>query len=189
MFDKLGINIVGATDHTTRLYNEGTGFCGVTGKIAFGAADCLYLGFTCERAYSVAVDGDLVLSTETADSRPKADGVFGFDIDWSEAAKARGYGKGTLTITNPDAPSLVSTFDLVLDAVQSVNVKFGGHGKNMRVVLGPDSDLSVVERGVRRLLAPSSGCDSSAARAALRTGDGLEPFTGDLSRLRQSMLT
>ncbi len=149
MIDKLGINIVGAVDHSTRLYNRGEGFSAMTGTIGFGANDGIYLGFTAERAYTVAVEGDLVLSTETSDSREKLDGVYGFDVDWSEKAKQRGFGTGKIAITNPNAPGAVSVFNVRMEATPAVAVKFGKDtGTNVRVVLGADSELGQVDRNV-----------------------------------------
>src|SRR5690242_3251971 len=154
MTDKLAINAVGAADHTTRLYIRGEGFRAITGEIGMTPGDCMYLGFIADRAYTVAVEGDLVLSTETADSRPDqiAD-VYGFDIDWSEKAKQRGVGSGKIAITNPNAPGEVSVFTVRMAATQSVSVKFTKDtGTNVRVVLGADSDLSKVEREIGLLL-------------------------------------
>lgn len=171
MTDKLGINIVGAIDHSTRLYNNGDGFAAMTGKISFGATDGIYLGITAERAYAVAVEGDLVISTETSDSREKLDGVYGFDVDWSERAKARGFGTGKIAITNPNAPGAVSVFDVRMEATPAVTVKFGKDtGTNVRVVLAADSDLGHVDRSVvNAMVGGKPLLDSSAVRRMLRS--------------------
>lgn len=168
MIDKLGINIVGAVDHSTRLYNRGEGFRAMTGTIGFAAGECMYLGFTAERAYTVAVEGDLVLSTETSDSRTKLDGVFGFDVDWSEKAKARGFGTGKISITNPNAPGEVSVFHVRMEEMQSVVVKFAKDtGTNVRVVLGADCELGQIDRNVMATAFGASQPDSSAVRRKL----------------------
>ncbi len=215
MIDKLGINIVGAVDHSTRLYNRGEGFRAMTGTIGFGSGDGIYLGFTAERAYAVAVEGDLTLSTETSDSRPdQIAGVYGFDIDWNEAAKTRGSGAGKIAISNPNAPGQVSVFEVRMTAAQSVTVKFGKEtGTNVRVVLGADSDLSKLDREVGQVLgasdvpqgelrvnATAEPMDTVAARRALQRGsarpsgfipqDVSDHWAGsDVSHLRRNILT
>lgn len=202
MTDKLGINIVGAVDHSTRLYNNGDGFSAMTGKIGFGSGDGIYLGFTAERAYTVAVEGDLVLSTETSDSRTKLDGVYGFDVDWSEQAKARGFGTGKIAITNPNAPGAMSVFDVQMEEAPAVVVKFGKDtGINVRVVLAADSDLGQVDRSVANAIAGGKPLvDSSAVRRALQRGsarpsgfipqDVSEHWAGsDVGQLRRNILT
>ena len=174
MLDKLGIGIVGVVDCGTRLYNLGAGFAGMVGSIGFGKDDSMYLGFTAERAYVVTVEGDLVLSTETADAGHKVDGVYGFDVDWSDAAKARGFGVGTLFITNPDAPKNISMFTVRMDAAQSVSVKFDSEtGANARAVLTDTTDIGKLDRSMARALAGEQPeVDSSALRRALaETGD------------------
>lgn len=215
MIDKLGINLVGAIEHSTRLYNRGEGFRAITGSIACTPGDCMYLGFIADRAYTVAVEGDLVLSTETADSRPdQMAGVYGFDVDWSENAKQRGCGTGKITITNPDAPGEVSVFTVRMAATQSVVVKFAKDtGTNVRVVLGADSDLSKLEREVGLLLrgpdikpgevrinATAEPMDRAAVRRALERGssrpsgfipqDVSDHWSGaDVSQLRRNILS
>lgn len=202
MIDKLGINIVGAVDHSTRLYNRGEGFRAMTGTIGFGSGDGIYLGFTAERAYAVAVEGDLTLSTETSDSRPdQVEGVYGFDIDWSEAAKTRGFGTGKIAITNPNAPGEVSVFEVRMTAAPAVTVKFGKDtGTNVRVVVGADCDLGEVDRNVVATAFGDSGVDSSAVRRSLRRGsarpsgfipqDMSDHWAGsDVSHLRRNILT
>ncbi|MCC7531145.1 MAG: hypothetical protein IT342_21745 [Candidatus Melainabacteria bacterium] len=202
MIDKLGINIVGAVDHSTRLYNKGDGFAGMAGSIDFGKGDSIYLGFTAERAYTVAVEGDLVVSTETSDSRTKLDGVYGFDVDWSERAKRRGFGVGKLVITNPSAPGAVSMFVVRMEATRSVVANFGKDtGINVRVVLGADSDLAQVDRSVANAMAGGKPlADSSAVRRA-RQRDSARPsgfipqdlsdhWAGsDVGHLRRNILT
>jgi hypothetical protein len=202
MIDKLGINIVGAVDHSTRVYNKGDGFAAMAGTIGFGKGDSIYLGFTAERAYTVAVEGDLVLSTETSDSRTKLDGVYGFDVDWSERAKRRGFGTGKIAVTNPNAPGAVSTFEVRMEATPSVVVKFGKDtGINVRVVLGADSDLAQVDRSVANAMVGGKPLvDSSAVRRALQRGsarpsgfipqDVSDRWSGaDVGHLRRNILT
>ncbi len=117
--DQLGVNIVGAVDRSTRLFNRGEGFGGLTGSITFGALDLVYLGFIAERAYTVAVDGDLVLSTETMDAMPsgRTIGAYGYDVEWSEAARRRGNGVGKIVVTNPSQPDAPSVFEVTLGEV------------------------------------------------------------------------
>lgn len=215
MIDKLGINIVGAVDHSTRLYNRGEGFRAMTGNISFGTDACMYLGFTADRRYSVAVEGDLVISTETSDSRrDQIAGVYGFDVDWSEAARRSGVGTGKIVITNPNAPGEVSVFEVRMTAAQSVAVKFGKDtGTNVRVVLGPDSDLSKLDREVGKALggsdvppgelrvnATAEPMDTVAVRRALQRGsarpsgfipqDVSDHWAGsDVGQLRRNILT
>lgn len=202
MFDKLGINIVGAVDHSVRLYNLGEGFCAMTGTIGFGRDDGIYLGFTAERAYTVAVEGDLVLSTETSDSRTKLDGVYGFDVDWSVQAKRRGFGVGKIAITNPNAPGAVSTFEVRMEATPSAVVQFAKDtGTNVRVVLGADSDLGQVDRSVANAMVGGRPLvDSSAVRRELQRGsarpsgfipqDVSDHWSGsDVGQLRRNILT
>lgn len=202
MFDKLSIGIVGATDFTTRLYNLGSGFAGMVGSISFGAADSVYLGFTSERAYVVAVEGDLAVCTETSDEGHKVDGVFGFDLDWSDAAKARGCGIGTLFMTNPDDPKKVSMFTVRMDAAQSVAVKFDSNtGFNARAVVTEATDIGKLDREILRVLSGGQPTvDSSAVRRALKDGsarpagfipqDVSDLWRGaDVERLRRNILT
>jgi len=215
MIDKLGINIVGVVDHSTRLYNRGEGFRAMTGTIGFGSGEGIYIGFIADRAYTVAVEGDLVLSTETSDSRPdQIAGVYGFDVDWSEKAKQRGFGTGKIAITNPNAPGEVSVFEVRMAATQSVTVNFAKDtGTNVRVVLGADSDVSKLEREVGLLLrgpgvqpgevrinATAEPMDRTSVRRSLERGsarpsgfipqDVSDHWAGsDVSQLRRNILT
>ncbi len=219
MLDKLGIGIVGVTDYLTRLYNLGAGFAAIEGIISFGLTDSVYLGFTSERAYRVEVDGDLVISTETSGFGQKVDGVYGFDVSWSESAQVRGFAKGTVKVINPDLPDAVSTFHVVMDRVQQVLIKFGKDtDANARTVITDTTDIGKLDREMHRILAGGEPqVDSSAVRRALhdargsdiawadfgsrRTGDAVPDSVrryiddhglyagGDLSRFRDSILT
>lgn len=202
MIDKLGINIVGVVDHSTRLYNRGEGFRAMTGTIGFGSGEGIYLGFTAERAYTVAVDGDLVVSTETSDSREKLEGVYGFDVDWSDKAKQRGFGTGKIAITNPNAPGEVSVFEVSMADTQSVQVKFGKDtGTNVRVVLNPNCDIGEVDRNVvATAFGGTPRGESSAVRRELKRSsarpsgfipqDVSDHWAGsDVSQLRRNILT
>ncbi len=125
--EKIAINIVGvghsSDDVSTQLLNFSGGFRAVTGKIVSRDADSLYLGITSDRAYIVTVEGDLSLSTETSDCfDSKIAGVTGFDIDWTLTAKQFGNGSGKIIVTNPDAPSEVSTFEVFMGEPRSIVV-------------------------------------------------------------------
>lgn len=161
--DKIAINLVGGVagdaDYGLRLYNVGNGFVGVTGKVVSRTLDSMYLGFTSQRAYTVAVEGDLVLSTETNDSFvEKTDGVYGFDIDWSGAAKNFGNGTGKIIVTNPDSPSDVSVFEVFMGDLPSAVVEFKPNtGNNGTVVIREDVDVSNVDPVMKKVLsAPNS---------------------------------
>ena len=86
--DKIGINIVGKHDHSTRIYNVARGFCALSAKITFGAEDNLHLIFsTNSRAYGVAVEGDLLL-----DAEEHSCGVTPYSVGWTREAKWRACG-------------------------------------------------------------------------------------------------
>lgn len=182
--DKLGINIVGPSDHLTRLYNVGKGFCGITGYISMAAASSLYLLFTADRRYEVTVDGALVVTPE-----PTENGVTPFNVDWSESSRRRARKSGTLTITNPDVPGEVSTFQ-VTSGEPGVMLSFGkDSGVNSRVVLDMNTDVGKLDREMRALL--ESGADIERERSG-RTffPNGFETYGGDdLASLRRNILT
>lgn len=156
--EKISINLVGGVagdaDYGLRLYNVGNGFVGFTGKVVSRTLDSMYLGFSSERAYTVAVEGDLVLSTETNDSFvDKTDGVYGFDIDWSDAAKNFGNGTGKIIVTNPDSPSDVSVFEVFMGDTPSAVVEFKPNtGNNGTVVIREELDVSAVDPVMKKLL-------------------------------------
>lgn len=180
--DKLGINIVGRQDHSTRIYNVGRGFCGVAAKVTFGADDSLYLVFTTDgRAYGVSVEGDLKL-----DAEEHSFGVTPYNVDWTSEAKSRGCGAGKVIITNPDDPADVSVFELSLSDAQTVDVKFKDKsGANARAVLTEESDAGVVDRGIQRMLADMSHHQWSGDMVAAREDWNL----GDPAGLRRNILT
>ncbi len=156
--EKISINLVGGVagdaDYGLRLYNVGNGFVGFTGKVVSRTHDSMYLGFSSERAYTVAVEGDLVLSTETNDSFvDKTDGVYGFDIDWSDAAKNFGNGTGKIIVTNPDSPSDVSVVEVFMGDTPSAVVEFKPNtGNNGTVVIREELDVSAVDPVMKKLL-------------------------------------
>ncbi len=154
MIDKLGINIVGAVDHTTRLYNRGEGFRGMSGTISCAADAGMYLGFIADCDYVLSVKGDLVRSTETNDSRPSRDGgVYGFDVDWNDTAKARGFGTGKIIVTNPDHPDEVSVFVVTMEETPGCTVSFADNGdKNVALRAHDKTNLTVLEKLARALL-------------------------------------
>ena len=179
--EKISVNVVGngsSNDHSTRLYCIGNGFRGVIGKVTCTIADCLYLGFTAERKYVVTVEGDLVISTETSDGfETKTDGVYGFDIDWSQTAKANGTGSGKIVVTNPDAPSEVSSFEVVIAESPTVRVVFPfGAGNYARVNLR-DADISVVDPAVQKLL--SANDDDNVYSLGVAFYEAMLPQMGD----------
>ncbi len=149
--EKIGINIVGlgtvASDHSSRLYNVGEGFRNVTGKIVCTPADSIYLLVTSDRAYEVTVEGDLVLAKDATEN-----GVTPFDVDWNEAVKASGNGKGKITIVNPDAPSDVSTFEVSIGETASVEATFNDVDACYACVNLEGADVSVVDPAIKAVL-------------------------------------
>lgn len=163
--EKIGINLVsgvaGDADYGLHLYNVGNGFVGITGKVVSRTLDSMYLGFSSERVYQITVEGDLVLSTETNDSFVhKTDGVYGFDIDWSSAAKNFGNGSGKIIVTNPDSPSNVSVFEVFMGDRPSVVVEFKPNtGNNGTVIVREDLDASSVDPVMKMVLSAPNGSD------------------------------
>lgn len=166
--EKIAINLVGGAagdaDYGLRLFHVGNGFVGVTGKVVSRTLDSMYLGFTSQRAYTVAVEGDLVLSTETNDSFvEKTDGVYGFDIDWSEAAKNFGNGTGKIIVTNPDSPSDVSEFEVFMGDLPSAVAEFKSNtGNNGSVVIRDGVDVSVIDPAMKKMLSAPIGAEPYA---------------------------
>ena len=160
--EKIAINLVGGAagdaDYGLRLYNVGNGFLGVTGKIVSRVTDSMFLSCTAERRYTIAVEGDLVLSTETDDSfADKTEGVYGFDVDWSETARNFGNGTGKIIVTNPDSPSDVSVFEVFMGDTPSAVAHFDKRtGNNASVVIRDDVDVSVVDPAVKKVLSAPS---------------------------------
>lgn len=142
--EKIGINIVGvgpsSEDVSTQLFNVNGGFRSVNAKIVCRDADSLYLGIISTRVYDVRVEGDLVLSTETSDSiGSKTDGVTGFDIDWTLTAKQFGNGSGKIIVTNPDAPSEVSTFEVFMGEPRSIVVDVAANTGCVEIAICEDA--------------------------------------------------
>lgn len=166
--EKIGINLLsgvaGDADYGLHLYNVGNGFVGITGKVVSRTLDSMYLGFSSERAYQITVEGDLVLSTETNDSFVhKTDGVYGFDIDWSDAAKNFGNGSGKIIVTNPDSPSDASVFEVFMGDTPSVVVEFKPNtGNNGTVVVRQDLEVSAVDPLMKRVLSAPNDSDPYA---------------------------
>lgn len=153
--DQLGINIVGAVDRSTRLFNSGEGFAAITGRIGMGACDCLYLGFIAERAYTVQVEGDLVISQETHLSiGDKMGGSCGFDVDWSETARRQGNGVGKIVVINPDLPDAPTVLQVSMCEPVGVAVSLmEGIGKNVAFKVHDGTDLTVLTRVARAAFA------------------------------------
>lgn len=154
MIDKFSINIVGAVDHTTRLYNRGEGFRGMSGTVSCAADAGMYVGFIADRDYVLSVEGDLVQSTETNDSRPsRFGGVYGFDVDWSDTAKARGLGSGKIVIVNPAHPDDVSVVAVTMEETPGCTVTFADNsGKNVALRAHDKTNLTALEKLARALL-------------------------------------
>lgn len=171
--DKIAINLVGGAagdaDYGLRLYNVGNGFVGVTGKVVSRLGDSMFINFTAERRYTIAVEGDLVLSTETDDSfAHKTEGVYGFDVDWSETARNFGNGTGKIFVTNPDSPNDVSVFEVFMGVTPSAAVEFKPNtGKNGTVVVRGDIDLSAVDPVMKNVLSAPKYDDPYACGMAL----------------------
>lgn len=186
--EKIAINLVGGAagdaDYGLRLFHVGNGFVGVTGKVVSRTLDSIYLGFTSQRAYTVAVEGDLVLSTETNDSFvEKTDGVYGFDIDWSGAAKNFGNGTGKIIVTNPDSPSDVSVFEVFMGDLPSAVVEFKPNtGNNGTVVIREDVDVSNVDPVMKKVLSAPNGSNPYDLGLEFVTGI-LAAFGGDYKRM------
>lgn len=166
--EKIGINLVsgvaGDADYGLHIYHVGNGFVGITGKVVSRTLDSMYLGFSSERAYQITVEGDLVLSTETNDSYvDKTDGIYGFDIEWSDAAKNFGNGSGKIIMTNPDSPNDVSVFEVFMGDTPSAVVEFKPNtGNNGTVIVREDLDLSAVGAVMKKVLSAPSGSDPYA---------------------------
>lgn len=171
--EKIAINLVGGAagdaDYGLRLYNVGNGFVGVTGKVVSRLGDSMFINFTAERRYTIAVEGDLVLSTETDDSfAHKTEGVYGFDVDWSETARKFGNGTGKIFVTNPDSPSNVSVFEVFMGDTPSAVVEFKPNtGNNGTVVVRGDIDLSAVDPVMKSVLSAPKYDDPYACGMAL----------------------
>lgn len=154
--DKIGINLVGLGteegDLSARIYNVGVGFRDVSAKITARVDDSIYLVFTSARTYTVVTEGDLIVTQEETDLS-----VTPFSVDWSDSAKANGYGSGKVIITNPDDPSNVSTFEVAMGVEPAVEVSFGNaSGNNGFALLSKDLDVSAVDPAMKAVLSSLS---------------------------------
>lgn len=186
--EKIAINLVsgaaGDAGFGLRLYNVGNGFIGVTGKVVSRVADSMFINFTAERRYTIAVEGDLVLSTETDDFfGDKLEGTYGFDIDWSEAARNFGNGTGKIIVTNPESASEVSVFEVFMGDTQSAVAEFKPNtGNNGTVVIRQDVDVSDIDPVMKKVLSAPHYDNPYACGIALVTA--LLPALGfDYGRL------
>ncbi|MGD9681931.1 MAG: hypothetical protein AB7W16_12170 [Candidatus Obscuribacterales bacterium] len=151
--DKIGLNMVGlavnSMPRSLRIYNHGGGFVGAQGVMNLGAEDSLYALVTALRDYRFTVDGDLVMTAE-----PGENGVTPFDFNWSAEAKARGEGRATITIVNPDVPEKPSRIRVEMSSVTLAAVEFQSDtGNNVCLYIDDDSDVSIIDPAVKRALA------------------------------------
>lgn len=151
--DKIGLNIVGlAADsmpRSLRLFNRGSGFAGALGVMDLGPEESLYVLVTADRDYRFAVDGDLVMTAEAGEN-----GVTPFDFDWSTEAKARGEGRATITVVNPDVPEKPSSIRIEMGGDRRAAVAFQPDtGNNVCIIIEDDSDVSIIDPAVKRALA------------------------------------
>lgn len=186
--EKIAINLVGGVagdaGYGLRLYNVGKGFIGVTGRIVSRVADSMFLNITAERRYTVAVEGDLVLSSETDDSYvSKTNEVYGFDIDWSDTARSFGKGSGKIIMTNPDSPNDISVFEVFMGDTRSAVVEFKpDNGNYGSAIIRDELDVSDIDPVMKKVLSAPHYDNPYACGIALVTA--LLPALGfDYGRL------
>lgn len=163
--DKLGIHTVGANDTSVHFYNIGMGFHALTGTIKLSASDCLLMLTTADRNYALSADGDIVLVVEE-----KSNGVTPFNFDWTDEAKAFGFGRGTIIITNPECEDSISILEVEMTDYASIDINMDNcSGVRGRMDIPQDADVGALDRHMKKLLTAALG--NSGKEISMTTRD------------------